>query len=701
MARQPASHRQLILHSGIALGLLALSSYLSLRADDPSWFSLLLLYTIYLGLYQSSRLALASTIIFPLYSFGFSTIVGSAGFTTEFFFVILIWLAVGCFISRIRALYERARRQEAQLEENARFHRQIVENSTLGIFKTDMEGTLTFCNSQMVQLFNGGSKEELLGTSVFGFLVPERQQLEEAVTASAQSELVIRDFQYRARRLDGSSFYAELNGQLARDQAGNATGFVGLLQDVTEKTQAHRRAQRFRAILDETRDAILIHSLEEGKIIDVNRTTCEISGFSRDELLDNSIFDFDLGPTSREEYLEAVQREGYARFTTFNRCKDGSSLPVEVELSIIELDQERYLLAMVRDIRERIDLKAKNEERRQYLEGILRSSSSAIVTLDEEHSVEEWNPGAEQLFGYSTAEVVGRNIDSLIAGGNETVREEARGFTRRVSEGAVIPHTATVRFKKDGSPVEVIVAAEPIRIGGRIVGFVGTYTDISRQKAAETQVKQLLDEKESLLREVHHRIKNHMNIIRSLLSLQRKRISNPEAGDVLQEAESRLALMQDIYHKLYTRDDMTSIDLRELITDVVNGLIRSYANELPVRVHTEIEELRVSSRLSLPVGIIVNELLTNSFKYAFPEGRRGNVTVSLKALDAETVEIVVADDGRGMAPGEAEGSNYGFGLTLVQNYARQFDGTMEIDRSGGTRVTVRLLRDEPPLPPAH
>jgi diguanylate cyclase (GGDEF)-like protein/PAS domain S-box-containing protein len=141
------------------------------------------------------------------------------------------------------------------------------------------------------------------------------------------------------------------------------------------------------------------------------------------------------------------------------------------------------------DITEQVRAEREIEERRVYLEGVLREAPDAIVTLDAHHRIVEWNTGAERLFGYSRGEAIGRDLDPLIT--NPDVFEEAIGFTQMALGGKALPPTETVRYRKDGSPVDVLVAASPIMVGDELIGIVAVYTDITERVRMEETLRAL------------------------------------------------------------------------------------------------------------------------------------------------------------------------------------------------------------------
>ncbi len=512
------------------------------------------------------------------------------------------------------------------------------------------------------------------------------------------------------RAYDKAERIIRTQGIIIRDKERRPIKMIGALQDITEQKADHKKISRFRQLLDKTNDAIVIHSLDGEKIIDVNHTACKIIGYSREELLKKSIFDLDL-KSDVSEIQHDIETTGFSRFETEHLAADGSIVYSEVSLSYLQIEEDSFLVGIVRDISERKKLEKEREERRKYLEIILQAVPDAVIALDITHKVTEWNPGAENLFHYTKEETVGKSIDSLIAFKSTEVLNEARRYSLQVTSGIPTFLKEMVRYTKEGTAIDVLMSAAPITIDGKIEGAVGVYVDISKLKKAEQNITKLLNEKDQLIKEVHHRIKNHMNTMYSILSVQASYFSNKEVLEAFEEAKNRIRLMQSIYFKLYSKDDSHSIELAPFIDELVGDLHRAYHTFGNIRIDSSIEDISVSAKDSLPIGIIVTELVTNSLKYAFSDSgtsgqerpqvgfENGKISVSAKTIEPETLLLKVEDNGVGVPKKIVHSNNYGFGLTLVEGYARQFDGSLSITSGPGTHIEVRLslktIRENP------
>ena len=215
---------------------------------------------------------------------------------------------------------------------------------------------------------------------------------------------------------------------------------------------------------------------------------------------------------------------------------------------------------------------------------------------------------------------------------------------------------------------------------------------LEEKRRAEEQTKASLREKEILLSEVHHRVKNNMQIIISLLRLQAGKIEDKKSADMLKEAENRIRSMALIHEKIYQTADFANIEFGAYAKSLSKDLFKSYGiNTGKVQLKIEIENIALGLDNAIPCGLIINELLSNSLKYAFPKDRGGEIKISFKPLNDHEVELMVSDDGIGI-PAEIDiGETESLGLQLVNILAEnQLDGTLELDRVGGTAFKIRF-----------
>lgn len=205
-----------------------------------------------------------------------------------------------------------------------------------------------------------------------------------------------------------------------------------------------------------------------------------------------------------------------------------------------------------------------------------------------------------------------------------------------------------------------------------------------------SRLRRHLEQREVLLREVHHRIKNNMLTVESLLSLQEQSIDNPQARVALSEARSRLQSMGVLYDRLYRSGSARAMSAEKYLESLIDEIVRVYPSSASVHTEADIEAVVLDVRVLSSLGIIVNELLTNALKHAFPNGGEGSVRLELGQVDTDEVELRYRDDGVGMTDAAASGASGGLGMVLVQTLTDQLGGTLEVRAEAGTMVLIRF-----------
>jgi two-component sensor histidine kinase len=240
--------------------------------------------------------------------------------------------------------------------------------------------------------------------------------------------------------------------------------------------------------------------------------------------------------------------------------------------------------------------------------------------------------------------------------------------------------------KKEGSRFIGELNATLIRDSeGKPRAIIGSTRDITERKRAEEQIKQSIKEKEVLLREIQHRVKNNMQVISSLLNLQSAHIKDSQYKEMLKESQNRIRSMALIHERSYQSENLADIDFHEYIASLVRGLFRSYnATADRVSLVIEVEDVSLGMDTAVPCGLIINELVSNSLKHAFPRGRKGEIKIVLRSV-CELIELTVADNGVGISEDVDFRTTESLGLDLVTTLAEyQLGGEITLDRTEGT-----------------
>lgn len=290
----------------------------------------------------------------------------------------------------------------------------------------------------------------------------------------------------------------------------------------------------------------------------------------------------------------------------------------------------------------------------------------------------------------SAEELIGTSAFQLIAQRDRPLFAALRTDLRRQR---IIKDVKVHLVRRDGSefPAEVS-AAYTGPTGSGTSGIIVIVRDVTERSNAETQIRQSLQEKEVLLKEVHHRVKNNMQVISSLLSLQREHITDPAALVSFRDSQNRVRSMALVHEKLYRSESLASINFSEYVRDLLASLKRSYMlSDIDVGVETD--DLRLGVDTAIPCGLIINELVSNALKHAFKGRERGTVHVRIHRNGDGETSIRVEDDGNGLPPNFDCRQSGSLGMQLVSMLTEQIGGSLSVHGSSGTCFTITFPTD--------
>jgi len=339
-------------------------------------------------------------------------------------------------------------------------------------------------------------------------------------------------------------------------------------------------------------------------------------------------------------------------------------------------------------------LQKSEEKYRSLTDDVLDSSSVGIFILDSDFGVVWVNRALEDYFDVKRDDIIGKDKRQLIRERIKDIFENPDSFAHTVFttyddntyierfECHVLPYgTRKERWLEHQS--------QPIQSGLYAGGRIEHYYDITTRKQAQDKLTASLKEKEVLLKEVHHRVKNNMQVISSMLSLQSQHITDKASLEMFQESQNRIRSMALIHEKLYTSEDLAHIDIASYIHSLTHQLITTY-HTLASRVNMDIAitDIFLTITTAIPCGLIINELVTNALKHAFPHQQKGTITISMTPSNKDSLILTVSDTGVGFPEGIDFRNTTTLGMQLVTSLVEQLDGTITLDRSEGTTFTI-------------
>lgn len=441
----------------------------------------------------------------------------------------------------------------------------------------------------------------------------------------------------------------------------------------------------YQKLFELTHDAVFL--CVDWKILSCNIRVSEMLGLSPGELRDSPVEQIPISPTEREGFFSRLKAlKGEDKFECDTSCVHKSGALVPCRVSAVGLVNEEGLLCLVtmKDLSENREIERELHKRTAQLQATLNSLPFDFWINDSENRTVMQNDHSRNLWG----EQLGHHMEEVTD--REEIKKKWRKTNKRALRGEVVEGEQVYDIQGKKKTFRNIVA--PIIEDGKVTGILGLNIDITGYKTTQRRLSLALEERETLLREVHHRVKNNLQLIISLLNLQKANLGESELKTV-REIEGRINTMAIIHEQLYNSDSLNRISIPNYLKNLAQSVRGMYGTtHRNIKLEVSSDELTLPIEKALPVGIMINELLTNSIKHAFSGKKSGHIYLHLATESGENpvTRLTVRDDGVGCSR-ENQGFTSGLGLTLVRQLAIQVGGELSIDTEAGKGFSTSMI----------
>jgi len=331
----------------------------------------------------------------------------------------------------------------------------------------------------------------------------------------------------------------------------------------------------------------------------------------------------------------------------------------------------------------------------EFFEQLLAISDDAVIAAEPASGIVLFNRGAERIFGYQPDEILGSPLETLLP---ERFRAshpaKVKAFASGDEEARLMGRRSEIfGLRKNGEEFPAEASIAHFEHDGRLI-YTAILRDLTRREATERNLRRTVQEKDVLLREIHHRVKNNLQVISSLLSLQARSMKEPLVRRALEDSRGRVQSMALIHEQLYNSGNLAQVDFAGYLRELSTGLFRSFAADpAQIDLRMELADVTIAIDKAVPCGLIVNELLSNALKYAFPDGRSGWLRLSSSVMPDGTLVLSISDDGPGIPPEVGLWNTPTLGLRLVRMLVRQLDGEVSLNGPPGAEFRVRFAID--------
>ena len=583
-----------------------------------------------------------------------------------------------------------------QLDKQKEFYEKILNNLPIEIAVFDTEHKYLFVNPASIK--NDDLRKYIIGKDDFEYCEYRKRDISVAQNRRDQFLKVKQygksiEWEDSIIGSDGRAF-SNLRGMLPiYDDNGKLAQVIGFGMDITARKEIEQRLMEseklLSGILQTLPVAVFCKDIQnEFRFSLWNKKAEEIFGLTAEQCIgkdDYYFFPKEDADGYRKNDIEASKMLGVLDIPEEVVETEDRKAIVHTQKIIVRDTKgvPHFLIGVSEDITLRKEAEEKIKKSEEKYRSVVENAVDTIITFDKNGTIQfinhtRSNTTVEKVIGTSIYNFI--PIESI----DEVKQKIEKAFKNKISNTYELPIKHS-----DGTIVWYSTNFGPVFSGNEVSALTIIIRDITERKQDEEKIKQSLKEKEVLLKEVHHRVKNNLQIIISILNLQYANIKDKKTLELLRDVRSRIKAMSFIHELLYQASDFSNINFSEYLTSITTNLVYSYSPNKTVDLKLDIDNVSLDLDRAIPCGLIVNELLTNALKYAFYEGKNDELSISLKESDG-LITLIISDNGKGFPATIDYKKTESLGMQLVITLVEQLSGTISLDNSNGVKYTIKF-----------
>lgn len=563
--------------------------------------------------------------------------------------------------------------------------KQSEKATSWGSWEMDPETGRFICSAEMYNMLDWPPEKSFEKKDLSKLIHPEERAKILAIFEKAVDERNSFEVETRLKIRDGKIRPFRFRASFIESQNGGRPRLSGVIQDITDLKEDSKFSK---TLINTTTDGYLLLSMKTDAVLDVNPAYCRMTGYSREQLLRMNIFDLDVNLES-EEFKREVQnilKQGAGRFETRHRNRNGEIIHVEISLTVIRKQDNELVVAFVRDITDEKKARRRLKESEERWQRLVKNNPQPVQIV-QDGKIAFINQAGAELYGATNPDsLVGKKIIDFSH--RETIEEIKERKDKLENKQHVEPSEHKIK-RLDGSERFIAAHSIPIRFEGDTAIQTVLY-DLTEREEQQKIVRSSLKEKEMLLKEIHHRVKNNLSVISGLLELQAMNADDESTLNTLRDSQQRIHSMAMIHEKLYQSEALSDIGFDKYLKELVESISHTYnTDKLSIDINFDLESVSLDLDQAIPTSLIVNEVIVNCYKHAFKESEEGIITITSTFDDPEMI-IEIKDNGRGLSEDFSINEQQSLGMTLVQTLTRQLDGKIGFSSNDGAGTTFKL-----------